>query len=237
MNLKPLPLLLLAPALAMAQAAPSAVTVSALDELQVSQKTWGMYTTLGLNGWGVGVVHGWSDKWSLRADISTYTRSQSLSQDGTNYNLDLSLGTLGVYADYRPFSGVFRGTVGALLKSPSAQMLATPASATTITVNNTTYNITNDQLSGKFEFPSFMPYVGLGWGLGKPLEKGFKFVLDMGLAIGSPKATLSGTGTALSTSQAQADIAAQQQKLNDDASKLPGLPGLPVIKIGLGYVF
>jgi hypothetical protein len=51
MNLKHIPLLLLAPALAMAQAAPSAVTVSALDELQVSQKTWGMYTTLGLNGW------------------------------------------------------------------------------------------------------------------------------------------------------------------------------------------
>ncbi len=99
MKLKHLPLLLLAPTLAMAQAAPSAVTVSALDELQVSQKTWGMYTTLGLNGWGVGVVHGWSDKWSLRADISTFTRSQSLSQDGTNYNLDLSLGTLGAYAD------------------------------------------------------------------------------------------------------------------------------------------
>jgi hypothetical protein len=54
------------------------------------------------------------------------------------------------------------------------------------------------------------------------------------LAIGSPKATLSGTGTALSTSQAQADIAAQQQKINDDASKLIGLP---VIKIGVGYVF
>ena len=99
MNFKHLPLLLLAPTLAMAQAAPSAVTVSAFDELQVSQKTWGMYTTLGLNGWGVGVVHGWSDKWSLRADISTFTRSQSLSQDGTNYNLDLSLGTLGAYAD------------------------------------------------------------------------------------------------------------------------------------------
>ena len=79
-----------------------------------------------------------------------------------------------------------------------------------------------------------MPYVGLGWGLGKPLEKGFKFVLDLGLAIGSPKATLSGTGTVLGTAQAQADIAAQQQKINDDASKLPGLP---VVKIGLGYVF
>jgi hypothetical protein len=56
----------------------------------------------------------------------------------------------------------------------------------------------------------------------------------LGLAIGSPKATLSGTGTALSTAQAQADIAAQQQKINDDASKLIGLP---VVKIGLGYVF
>jgi hypothetical protein len=60
----------------------------------------------------------------------------------------------------------------------------------------------------------------------------------LGLAIGSPKATLSGTGTALSTalstSQAQSDIAAQQQKINDDASKLIGLP---VIKIGVGYVF
>jgi hypothetical protein len=56
----------------------------------------------------------------------------------------------------------------------------------------------------------------------------------LGLAIGSPKATLSGTGTALSTAQAQADIAAQQQKINDDASKLIGLP---VIKIGVGYVF
>ena len=234
MNLKPLPLLLLAPALAMAQAAPSAVTVSALDELQVSQKTWGMYTTLGLNGWGVGVVHGWSDKWSLRADISTYNRSQSLSQDGTNYNLDLSLGTVGVYADYRPFSGVFRGTVGALLKSPSAQMLATPSTNQKITINNVEYTTTNDQLTGKLEFPSVMPYVGLGWGWGKPLEKGFKFVLDLGLAIGSPKATLSGTGTVLGTAQAQADIAAQQQKINDDASKLPGLP---VVKIGLGYVF
>jgi hypothetical protein len=66
------------------------------------------------------------------------------------------------------------------------------------------------------------------------LDKGFKFVFDLGLAIGSPKATLSGTGAVLSQTKAQADIAAQQQKINDDASKLPGLP---VIKIGVGYVF
>jgi hypothetical protein len=76
--------------------------------------------------------------------------------------------------------------------------------------------------------------MGLGWGLGKPLDKGFKFVFNLGLAIGAPKATLSGTGTALSTSQAQADISAQPQKINDDASKLIGLP---VIKIGVGHVF
>ena len=79
-----------------------------------------------------------------------------------------------------------------------------------------------------------MPYVGIGWGLGRPLERGFKFMFDLGLAIGSPTATLTGSGSTLTTTQAQSDIAKAQQKINDEASKLPGLP---VIKFGVGYVF
>jgi hypothetical protein len=54
MKLKHLPLLLLAPTLAMAQTEPSPITVSALDELQVSQKNLGHVHHLGAERLGRG---------------------------------------------------------------------------------------------------------------------------------------------------------------------------------------
>jgi len=229
-----LALLMMFPFFVLAQSEELSNGDSTIKQASTAGSTWGMYSTVGLNGVGIGVFRGMSEKWSIRADASTFSRSQTSSQNDIYYSVSASLATAGVYADYRPFSGVFRGSVGAMVKAPSAQLVASPSSGS-VTINDTAYPLSSgDQLSGKLEFPSVMPYIGIGWGLGKPLERGFKFMFDLGLAIGSPNVTLTGSGSTLTTTQAQSDISKAQQKINDELSKLPGLP---VLTLGVSYVF
>jgi hypothetical protein len=79
-----------------------------------------------------------------------------------------------------------------------------------------------------------MPYVGIGWGHGRHNEPGWTFAFDLGVSIGKPSVTLTGSSGLLAQPGASAAIAAERQKVQDD---LDSANVLPVVKFSVGYQF
>lgn len=100
----------------------------------------------------------------------------------------------------------------------------------TVEFNGTAYSIAGETLALEAKFPSVRPCLGIGYG--HSVSKGLRLFMDLGVAYGKPKATL--TASEGLTTAAGADIEIERKKLQDDLDKLKVWP---VIKIGLGYTF
>ena len=74
------------------------------------------------------------------------------------------------------------------------------------------------------------PYLGIGYSTRPKAAKGFGFNYDVGVMFQNPKSTLTATGAGVT----QADIDAQNAKVQDAINKLKVMP---VLAIGVSYSF
>jgi len=82
-------------------------------------------------------------------------------------------------------------------------------------------------LKGTLKYNSLAPYLGFGWGNPVAKNKKWGFVADVGMIYeGSPKVTLSASGTGVS----QADVAAERARLEKDTWTWS-----PLVSVGLSY--
>ena len=82
-------------------------------------------------------------------------------------------------------------------------------------------------------YPSTMPYAGIGIGTAASSHGGLSFVFDLGVAIGKPTFSLTGSNVT-NGSTLDTDLKAEVAKRQTDADKLPGYP---VLAIGFMYRF
>jgi len=86
-------------------------------------------------------------------------------------------------------------------------------------------------LTAEVKFPSTMPYVGIGFGTAASDHGGLSFVLDLGVAIGKPALSFSGSNvTAGST--LDNDMKAEAASKQSDLNKIPGYP-----QLAIGFMF
>lgn len=135
-----------------------------------------------------------------------------------------------VGADVYPFGGHFRLSGGVLFRhdiSMSARITGT------VDINGTSYTGAQaGTISGKMAWSSTAPYTTLGWsGRGK----GFGVSFDIGAAfLGAPTLTLTSNGPAYqSNAQFRSDLAAEQQKDQQDAARY--LKVLPLLSFGIRW--
>ena len=133
-------------------------------------------------------------------------------------------------ADIYPFGGHFRVSGGLLFKhdiSMSARVTGI------VDINGHSYTGAQaGTIAGKLAWRSTAPYTTLGFsGRGK----GFGVSFDIGTAfLGKPGLTLTSNGPAYQTNaQFRADLAAEQQKDQEDASKFLKL--LPLLSFGIRW--
>lgn len=205
-------------------------------------------STLGL---GLEVATSVAPQWDMRAVVNGFNYDRDFEDDKDNeYNAKLKLFTVGALADYRPFDGVFRLTAGALYNGFSVKAKTKNDQTFEYETDDFTYRGSGNA-NAKFDFPSFAPYLGLGWGRPIKPEGNFWFSFDVGVMFqGSLKADLdirgSGTATNNTTGQTQAvsnfendpsvqqDIRKYETELEDDAKDFKYWP---VVGLGLGYKF
>lgn len=186
-------------------------------------------STLGLGaGFAIPVTENLAGRISLnRLNFSSQTTSDNIKYDST-----LKLESIAALADWHLFSGITHLTAGLVYNNNSFSMNAVPTGGT-FTINGQAYNTTEiSSLNAEIAFNKIAPYLGIGWS-GRASKTGFSFKTDIGVLFqGSPKSSLSATGT--QASAAAANIAEAQAQLDKDMS---GFNIYPVISIGMGYAF
>ena len=199
-------------------------------------------TSLGLRvgtlGGGIELAHAFTETLGFRLAANGLNYNTTETYESVNYDAKLKLATGQLLLDWFPFSNNFRISAGAMYNGNKLTLDGIPSPGGTFTINGISYPTSEvSALNGTVGFKTAAPYVGLGYG--RPVGKGLLFTADFGVLFqGSPQSTLTATcaaGTpALTCSQIQSSVAAEQAQLNDDMSKYQYYP---VLSIGLAYVF
>lgn len=150
-----------------------------------------------------------------------------------DYDFDLDLLTFPILADWHPFKDAFHVSAGIIVNETDGRLDARFAES--VTLGETTYTASEvGVLSGGLSFNRVAPYIGIGWGNAFGKDKRWGFVSDFGVAfIGAPDIALSATGAG-SNSALQADLAREEEELQDDLS---GFKIYPVLSVSLFYRF
>lgn len=188
---------------------------------------------------------------TVRGVVNGFNYSKDYTDDKDNqYDGKLKLFTAGALLDVHPFQGVFRLTAGGLANGFSLKGKTKEAQTFEYETDDFIYS-GSGTADAKIDFPSFAPYLGLGWG--RPIKPtgNFWFSFDLGVMLqGSLNADLNirGSGTATdkqsgasqpvanfeNNAQVQADIAKYERELEDEAKSFKYYP---VVGLGLGYQF
>jgi opacity protein-like surface antigen len=170
-----------------------------------------------------------------------YSFSKSTSQ--VNYDFRASLRTVDALIDWHPADNGFRISAGIIYNDNRVDGIGMPNREATFSFENGSYS-TNQvgKLSGRIDFASVAPYLGIGWQTLNAAERGWHFSSDLGVMYqGSPSTSLGITGCTLpstlcslvSSALAPA-IATEARRLDDE---LKDYRFFPVVRVGLNYRF
>ena len=184
-----------------------------------------VYTQLGTNGLGLGYAASVSQDWAVRGQLNALPK-QSFSGDvgdfgtGSKLTIDIDWNSVQLVGDWYPGDGGFRLSGGVVFNNNK------------ITISGTG-NVNNKPATVNAEVKmsdGVAPYLGIGYSTRPKVAKGLGFNYDVGVMFQNPKSTLTATGAGVT----QADIDAQNAKVQDAINKLKVMP---VLAIGVSYSF
>jgi hypothetical protein len=202
------------------------LTACAVSTAALADVSGTIYTQLGTNGLGLGYAKSVTQDFALRGQVNSYSRAftGNVGDFGATAQTDVnfSLKSVQLMADWYPTASGFRMTGGVVLNDNKITVQATNAS-----INGTAV----DSASAEIKLSKSMsPYVGIGYST-RPLNaKGWGFNVDLGLMIQDPSVTLTTSSDAVT----DADIEAQKAKVLDALSQLKNMP---VLGLGVSYSF
>jgi hypothetical protein len=205
----------------------------------------------GMLGIGVEAATPLSKRFNLSGGANFFSYTDNLTGDGIDYNATLRFRSAEAHLDWFPFAGGFHISPGALLYNGNQITAnATVPGGDTFTVNHVTYqSSTTDPVTGtgSLTFNKAAPMLLIGFGNMIPRSgRHFSVPVDLGAAYtGEPKVALNLNGTVCdpdgsncqtiaSSSTVQANIAAQQTKIQNDAAPAKAYP---ILRIGLAFSF
>lgn len=151
-----------------------------------------------------------------------------------DYGVDLNMASVPMLLDYHPFYNNFRITGGVIYNHNRPSLDAnlnkiqkigdheyTPAEIGTLT--------------GSVDFRNFAPYIGLGFGNAVAPDTSWNFAFDLGIMFqGIPNINLTADGTKSGDPTFRADLAKEEDNVQDEANKFRFYP---VLTIGISYQF
>jgi hypothetical protein len=184
----------------------------------------GVDVRVGTLGTGVMLSKGFGESFSVGLALNTFDHSLDKSVDSIDYDFDLDFKTVGILANWHPFSGSFRLTAGVYQNDNEMGLSASLPAGEDVGGYTTTGSET---LAGKLSFASSATYLGIGWGSQPTSSFGMNF--DIGaLYQGSPELKLTGTGIPAG------NVETERQQAEDD---LKSFKWYPVISAGLYFRF
>jgi hypothetical protein len=214
--------------LAALAAATFAATVPAHADSLLDPQDFSVTPRVSTLGFGADAGFKLNDQFGLRLNGNAFSISRDGEASGVDYDVDVDLRTVGLLADWHPFSGGFRISAGAYYNGNKASL--TGQSNETVKIGNTTYDLSQaGSLKGDVEFSKVAPYLGVGY-YGN-LGGGFSIGAELGaMYTGSPKISLSSDSTIISA----ADIEEERRQAEDD---IKAFKFYPVLSVGIKYKF
>jgi hypothetical protein len=210
------------------------LVLSVLASISVSALAEEIYTAVGTTGFVLGASKAFDEKINARIEGSYLDYKRNVNTTDVNYNAKIKMNSLGLYADYFPFSSSssgFRLTGGAMIGSDKITGNGVANSNGTFTINGTQYLAAGQSLNVEAKFPTVRPYLGIGYG--HTISKGIGFIADLGVAYGKASVTLNAS-QGLVTAAGQANLDAERSRAQDTLNKYKFYP---VAKVGLAYAF
>jgi hypothetical protein len=206
---------------------------------------------VGLLGIGVQAATPLSHRLNLSGGVNFFRYTDNLTSDGIPYDASLKFQSVEAAVDWFPFVHSFHISPGVLLYNGNEiSATASVPGGTTFTLNSVTYmSSTTDPVtgSGSIQFNKSAPKVTVGFGNMIPRNNHhFSMPVELGFAyVGDPKVALNLSGTVCdpsgencqtiaSSTTVQANIAAQQLKIENDAKPARFYP---IFSLGLAYSF
>ncbi len=186
---------------------------------------------LGSTGLEVGVAERVGGRAGMRLSAEFLKLNRDFETDGATYDTRLKFSSLGIYGDYFVTGGGFRLSAGAVIGTRKVSGNAVPTNGS-LTINGSSYPANGESVGADAKFPSAAPYLGIGYGHHQP-TKGSGFYIDLGVVIGKADARLLPSAGVVAAA-GQANIDAEQRKLQDSVDKLKAYP---VLKFGFSFAF
>lgn len=212
----------------------SLFVLAVLSAASVAASANDFYLTAGVPGAGFGYSRTVADGVSLRGEVTTTGQlSRSKRSDGIDYDAAGRLDRIGLFADWHA-SRFARLTAGLTLNDGRASVVGRGAGGA-ITIGSTRYTTgQDDRLDVTVEYPTFMPYVGVGLGLMPQRAGDWGFSVDAGLAIGKPRVAGAARGPLLGNAVSAGDVDRELADVRDAIEKVRGIPNLT---LGVYYRF
>jgi hypothetical protein len=211
---------------AIVASAAAAITVAVATPARAEE----LYVGAGTTGFELGAAIKLAPHAGLRIDAEFLNLGRTFERDGATYDAKLKFANLGVYGDVF-VTDSFRLVGGLLLGSRKVSGVGV-ATGGTYTINGTTYPAAGESMTLDAKFPSASPYFGIGFGHSQSAP-GLGLYFDAGVAFGRAKVKLTPSAGLLAAA-GQANIDAEQARMQDDLDKLRAYP---VVKFGLNYAF
>jgi len=227
----------------------SLATVSMLGTASYADEMNPNYTmglNVGTEGAGLDISMPVTDVLNIRVSMNGANYSVSETEEDIEYDVEADLVLLGALVDYYPVeSNQFRLSGGLFYNGNGITATGKPTNGE-YEIDGTTYDAGDiGVLDADLEFDNFAPYLGMGWGY-KGKESGWGFSFDIGAMYhGEPVISMNVTrGEDIPSDnggpndeffeQIQADVAAEEQSAQEDASDYQWFP---VIRVGVTYTF
>lgn len=189
-----------------------------------------MVGTLGIGG----AVYAGNRTLDLRLGGNYFALSHDITSGSVHYHGHVRLESFPLLADWHPFHGHFRLSVGGIYNLNEGRLTARPV-AGTYTINGHSYTAQQvGSLTGEVTFNHLDPYVGIGFGNPFYGTGHWTFGLDLGVVYqGTPKVGLSATGAASDPALAN-DVQQERASVESTVSKYKWYP---VAMLSVGYRF
>ena len=196
-----------------------------------------VYAGVGSTGVFAGYGHRFGPSLGARAELAWLPAvSRSFTEDGIAYTGEARSLRGTALADWHPFGGVFRISVGLSGVDASGAFVGTPATGSSITIGGSVVPVgPADRYDVTVRLPSAMPYLGIGWG--HSVARGWGVHADLGVLFGAP--TVTGTLSpslrakiAATGRDPDAELERELQAVRETAAKFDLVP---VVSIGVGY--
>ncbi len=177
-----------------------------------------------------------------RVGLNALTLSADFELDQIDYTADVNLRSFSVLADWHPYAGSFRLSLGMMINQSNFKVSA--SSSDSYQIGNETYN-GDLSLNGQINFRPVAPYFGLGWGNAVSAGKRWGFNMDVGILMaGQMKIGMDASGVVSDSSGNSIDVSNEsvfQENLAKEVASiqedLDAIKILPLLSASVSYKF